>query len=95
MNAMYKRDDVGSFCMKNHDGQQKMKLVGRLKLCKQYCESLLKDKNLWYNTLELKQNVGTVEEIINEEVKKAMSKIKKVKHLGHLAANRSGSGVHC
>ena len=54
-----------------------MKLIGRLKLCKQYCEKLLKDENLWDNALELKQNAGTVEEIASEKEKKAMSKINK------------------
>ena len=71
--------DVHSPCMSSQDGQLEMLLVDRLKICKEYFEQLLNEKNLWDNTLEFQKNVECVEQITFEEVRKAMSRLKKGK----------------
>ena len=54
-----------------------MQLVDTLKMWKENCEKLLNEEKLWDNTLELKQNIEPVEEITVEELRRAMSKMKK------------------
>jgi len=74
--ANNKKDIVRNPCMRDQDGQLKLRLKYRLNLWKDYCEDLLNKESPWACALEMRPNKGLVQDMSSEEEEQAMLKMK-------------------
>jgi hypothetical protein len=83
LKAREKQDVVGNQCIKNKQGELKVRLEDRLKVWNHYMSDLLNKENEWKSgNLQAEANEGPVMEVTKEEVRIAMNKMKVGKAAG-------------
>jgi len=77
-----KRDIVGMPYVRGKNGELKVTLSDKIKVWKEYAEKLLNEENEWDGRLDAEMNEGPCEEISEDEVKDALSRMKVGKAAG-------------